>query len=45
MGDVEAGAKRRFADVGLGWEPYEGSGFSDGLLRWYLTHGDGTYAA
>lgn len=32
-------------DDGLGWKVYERRGFGDGLLRWYVAHGEGLFAA
>lgn len=43
--DVEAGAEERIVDERLCWKVYERRGFSDGLLRRYLAHVEGLYAA
>lgn len=44
-GDVEAGAKERLVDRGLGWKVFEERKFGDGLLRWYLLYGEDVHAA
>lgn len=44
-GDVEAGAVKRVADEGLGFNMNERKGFGDGLVGWYLRYGKGVFAA
>lgn len=44
-GAVEAGEEERVVHKRVGCKTNEGREFSDGLLRWFLPHAEGVYAA